>query len=63
MRAGSAVRVPLERRWAGLRFSLVGDGMYTLPTGKKDHIVPLSGRAAAMGERGARGEWKGTCLT
>lgn len=28
--------------------------MYNLPTGKKDYIVPLSGGAAAMGERGAR---------
>lgn len=53
----------MEPWWAGLRFSLVEDGMYTLPTGKKDHIVPLSGRAAAMGERGAGGEWKGACLT
>lgn len=63
MRVSIAVRVLLEPRWAGLRFSLIGDGMYTLPTGKKDHIVPLSGRAANMGERGAGGEWKGACLT
>lgn len=63
MRVSIAVRVPLELWWAGLSFSLVGDGMYTLPTGKKDHIVPLSGRAAAMGERGAGEEWKGACLT
>lgn len=28
--------------------------MFNLPTGKKDYIVPLSGGAAAMRERGAK---------
>lgn len=44
---------------AGLRLSLVGMEC-TPPTGKKDHIVPLSGRATAKGERGAEGRMEGS---
>ena len=47
---------------AGLRLSL-GEKECTPPAGKKDYIVPISGKATAKGERGAGGEWKGACLT